>query len=194
MAVDLKPLFTAAEDKMKGAITALVDHDFKTLRTGRASTALVEGLRVEVYGTPTPIQQVAALSTPDPRTIVVSPWDKSNIKAIEHAILEANLGVNPQNDGKVIRLMIPPLTEDRRKELVKKAHAMTEDHRVAVRNVRRHTKEEIEKRGKPQGKKPAELTEDEVKKANDQLQKLTDSYIKKLDEAMAKKEKEIMEI
>jgi ribosome recycling factor len=185
----LKDDFKSAETKMTHAVDALEGH-FKTLRTGRASAALVDKVVVEMYGTSSPLNSVAAVSTPDSRNVVITPWDKNALAAIEKGVMLADIGIHPQNDGKVIRLTIPPLTEDRRKELVKKAHAMAEDARVAVRNVRKHTKEHFEKLKKDK----KVLTEDQLHGANEELQKLTDKWIKNVDEHMKKKEKEIMEV
>ena len=184
----LKDLFKQSETKMQHAVDALDQH-YNTLRTGRASVALLDKVKVESYGSEVPLQQVASVSTPDARTLVVTPWDKNLMTAIEKAIQIANLGMNPQNDGRQLRLIIPPLTEERRKELAKKAHQMTEDGRVAIRNVRKHVKEQIDKM-----KKDKKLTEDAARDATDELQKLTDRYVAKCDEHLKKKEKEIMEV
>lgn len=185
---ETKELFKTAEHKMAQAIEAL-DHHFNTLRTGRASTALLDDVRVEAYGQEMPLQQVASVNTPDARTIAIQPWDSNQIAAIERALLVADLGLNPQNDGKIIRLNIPPLTEERRKDLAKKAHAMAEEGRVAIRNIRKHIKDGIEKL-----RKDKVLSDDQAHDANDELQKLTDRYIAKVDEHMQKKEKDIMEV
>jgi ribosome recycling factor len=186
--MSVKDDFKNAEHKMQSALDAL-DHHFNTLRTGRASTALLDDVRVEAYGQPMPLNQVASVTTPDARSIMISPWDKNQLSHIERALLQADLGLTPMNDGQHIRLNIPALTEERRKELVKKAHAMAEDARVAIRNVRRHTKDHFEKMNK--GK---ELTDDETRMHLDELQKMTDKFIAKVDEHMKKKEKEIMEV
>lgn len=185
---DTQELFKTSETKMVHAIDAL-EHHFNTLRTGRASTALLDDVRVDAYGQQMTIAQVATIGTPDARTISVTPWDKSQLSAIEKAIQAANLGLNPQNDGKMLRLFIPPLTEERRKELVKKAHHMAEEGRVAIRNVRKHAKETIDKM-----KKDKKLTDDLAHDATEQLQKITDKWIAKVDEHLKKKEKEIMEV
>lgn len=185
----LKEDFKTAETKMKHAIDALESH-FKTIRTGRASASLVDKVMVDMYGTMSPLSSVAAVSTPDARNIIITPWDKNALAAVEKGILIADIGIHPQNDGKAIRLTIPPLTEDRRKELVKKAHGMAEDARVAIRNVRKHVKEHFEKLKKDK----KVLTEDQLRDANEELQKLTDKWIKGVDEHMKKKEKEIMEV
>ncbi|MCC5876723.1 MAG: ribosome recycling factor [Candidatus Sumerlaeia bacterium] len=181
-------IFKQAEGKMSSSIQALDQH-FNTLRTGRASTALLDDIKVDAYGQDMPLNNVASVSTPDARTIVVQPWDVGQLPSIERAIMVSDLGINPSNDGKCIRLSIPPLTEERRKELVKKAAHMAEEARIAIRNVRRHSKDEIEKL-----RKDKELSDDQAHDANDDLQKLTDKWIKKVDEHLAKKEKEIMEV
>lgn len=180
--------FKAAEVKMSGAIDALIHH-FNTLRTGRASTALLDDVKVDAYGVEVPLVQVASVSTPDSRTIAIQPWDTSQLVAIEKAIMLADLGLNPMNDGKLIRLSLPPLTEERRKELAKKAHHMAEEARIAIRNVRRHGKEHIEKLNKSK-----DLSDDLMHDAVDQLQKLTDKWIAKVEEHVKRKEKEIMEV
>ncbi|CAN5335319.1 ribosome recycling factor [soil metagenome] len=180
--------FKESEAKMGSALTALEQH-FGTLRTGRASTSMLDKITIDAYGTPMPLAQVASVSTPDARSIVIAPWDKSQLAAIEKAILAANLGVTPQNDGKQVRLSLPPLTEDRRNELVKKAHSMAEDARIAIRNVRKHTKEVFDKM-----KKDKKLTEDQLHDSNEDLQKTTDKWIVKVDEHLKKKEKEVMDV
>ena len=159
------------------------------IRTGRASLGMLDGIKVDYYGTPTPLAQCAALAVPEPRMITVKPWDKSIMKEIERSIREANLGLNPMNDGELIRLPIPPLTEERRKDLVKKLHAAAEHHRVAVRNIRRDGNEASKKLLKDK-----KITEDEDKRAHDEIQKTTDGYMGKIDAAAKAKEKEILEI
>lgn len=176
------------KDKMDKAVEAL-KRQFGRLRTGRASTSLVDGLAVDYYGTPTPVNQMASVTTPDSRTISIQPWDKSAFPLIEKAILNSDLGLTPVNDGKIIRINMPPLTEDRRKDLVKIAKKDTEDAKVAVRNIRRDANEQIKKM-----QKDGDLTEDDVRKGQDDVQKLTDSFVGKCDDALAEKEKEIMEI
>ena len=177
-----------AEDKMKKSITALED-DFKTIRTGRASAALFDQVKVEAYGTATPLSQVATISVPEARLVVIQPWDKGLLSEIERAIQKSELSVNPSNDGKVIRISIPPLTEDRRKEFVKVAKNMAEQSRVAIRNIRREANEALKKK-----QKASDITEDDEKKGNDQIQKLTDNYINDINSLLDEKEKEIMEI
>jgi len=173
-----------AQDKMEKTIKALGD-DFNTIRTGRASSSLFDRVMVEYYGTPTPLNQVANISIPEARLIVVQPFDKNSLNDIERAILTSELGLNPNNDGKVIRINIPPLTEERRKELVKQAKNIAENSRVSIRNIRRDANDAIKK---------GDFPEDEQKKGADEIQKVTDSYVKKVNEILAEKEKEIMEI
>ena len=177
-----------AEDKMKKSVSALGD-EFKTIRTGRASAALFDQVKVEAYGTPTPLSQVATVSVPEARLVVIQPWDKGLLAEIERAIQKSELSVNPNNDGKVIRISIPPLTEDRRKEFVKVAKNMAEASRVAVRNVRREANDNLKKK-----QKASEITEDDEKKGADEVQKLTDKYINEINVLLEDKEKEIMEI
>ncbi len=173
---------------MKKSLTALED-EFKTIRTGRASAALFDQVKVEAYGTPTALSQVATVSVPEARLVVIQPWDKGLIGEIERAIQKSELSVNPNNDGKVIRISIPPLTEDRRKEFVKVAKNMAEQSRVSVRNVRREANDVLKKK-----QKNSEITEDDEKKGADEIQKLTDKYIKDINLILEDKEKEIMEI
>jgi ribosome recycling factor len=173
---------------MEKALAAL-EKEFSHLRTGRATPALLEGLKVDYYGTLTPIDQIASVSTPDSRTITIQPWDRNAFGLVEKAILKSGLGFNPVNDGKLLRISMPPLTEDRRKELVKVAKKHTEEAKVAVRNVRREANDDFKKKQKDKS-----LSEDDVKKGEAEVQKLTDSYVAKLDAALGRKEKEIMEI
>ena len=175
---------TKAEERMKKSIGALED-DFSLLRTGRASASIFDKLRIEYYGTPTPLNQLANISIPEARLIVIQPFDRNSISDIEKAILSSELGLNPGNDGKLIRISIPPLNEERRKELVKQAKSLSENARVAVRNIRRDTNDQI---------KNGNFTEDEQKKGTDEVQKLTDKYIEKISEVFKAKEKEIMEV
>lgn len=174
--------------RMEGALNAL-ENDFGKLRTGRASTSLVDQISVDYYGTPTPINQLASVSVPDSRSIAIQPWDKGAFPLIEKALQHSDLGLNPVNDGKMLRINIPPLTEERRKELVKIAKKYTEDSKVAIRNVRRDMNDTLKKM-----EKDKDISEDENRKAQDDVQKLTDDYVKKCDEACAEKEKEILEI
>jgi ribosome recycling factor len=177
-----------ATDKMDGQVEHL-RHEFTGLRTGRASVALLDQVKVDYYGTPTPLKQVATLATPESRLITVQPFERTLMKDIEKAILASGLGLTPTNDGKLIRLPIPPLTEDRRKDLVKVAKRLTEEVRVHIRNIRRDVLEDIKK-----AQKDSTLTEDDAKKAHDEIQKLTDTYMAKVDDLLKKKEAEITEI
>jgi len=174
--------------RMEGALTAL-ENDFAKLRTGRAATSLVDNVPVDYYGTPTPINQLASVSIPDSRTISIQPWDKGAFGSVEKAIMNSDLGLNPVNDGKLIRISIPALTEERRKELVKVAKKYTEDARIAIRNVRRDLNDSLKKL-----EKDKDISEDESKKGQTDVQKLTDDYIKSCDDLLAGKEKEILEI
>ena len=173
---------------MEKAVTDL-QHAMATIRTGRASVSLLDHIRVDYYGTPTPLNQVGNLHVPDPTLITVQPWDVSQIGAIEKAIRSSDLGLNPANDGKLIRIPIPPLNEERRKELVKHLHSVAEDHRVAIRNIRRDGNEVVKKLLKDK-----KIAEDEERRALDEIQKMTDTYMLKLDQAAKNKEKEILEI
>ncbi len=173
---------------MEKALSDL-QHEMASIRTGRASLGILDHIRVDYYGSPTPLNQVANLHVPEPSLITIQPWDVSQIGAIERAIRVSDLGLNPANDGKIIRLPIPPLTEERRKELVKRLHGVAEHHRVAIRNIRRDGNEAIKKLLKDK-----KVTEDEEKKALEETQKLTDGYMGKLDQAAKTKEKEILEI
>jgi ribosome recycling factor len=177
-----------ATEKMNVTIEVF-KKDISSIRTGRASLALLDGITVDYYGTPTPLNQVATLGVPDPRQITIQPWEQKIIPEIEKAILKSNLGITPTNDGKIIRLNIPPLTEERRKELVKVAKKKAEDARIAIRNIRREINEEIKK-----AEKEKALSEDDAKKLHDEIQKVTDSFINKIDDILHQKEKEIMEV
>ena len=176
-----------AESKMKNANEAL-RRDLAALRTGRASTAIVEHLQVEAYGTPMPLNQLASLSVPEARLITIQPWDKQNLAQIERAILQANLGLNPINDGTILRIPIPALTEERRKDLVKMVHQRVEEGRVSLRNARRESIDQVRSQ-----EKSKEVSEDERRRAEDRLQKLTDDYTNKINDLGRAKEKELME-
>ncbi len=176
------------EEKMKSVIEAL-KHEFSTIRTGRASLSLLDDVRVDYYGTPSPVNQVATLSLPDARTINIQPWEPKTLGAIEKAVQKSDLGINPINDGKMIRLVMPQLTEERRRELVKKAKKMAEDAKVSARNIRRESNESLKK-----AEKEKNITEDELLKGEQDVQRVTDEFIKRIDEALAHKEKEIMEV
>jgi ribosome recycling factor len=171
---------------MNTALEALA-REFATVRTGRASTAILDAVRVDYYGTPTPISQMASLSTPDARTLVIQPWEVSQLKEIEKAITKADLGVTPANDGKIIRLTMPTPTEERRKQLVKTTGKMAEDARVAVRNIRRDANDKLKALAKDK-----KVSEDEERRGHDQIQKTTDRFIARIDETLKKKEQEIL--
>src|ERR1700757_106753 len=174
--------------RMEKALADL-QHEAASIRTGRASLSILDHIRLDYYGTPTPLNQVANLHVPEPSLITIQPWDVSQIGPIEKAIRTSDLGLNPANDGKVIRLPIPPLTEERRKELVKKLHAAAEHHRVSMRNIRRDGNEAVKKLLKDK-----KVTEDDDKRAHDEIQKMTNVYMDKIDQASKTKEKEILEI
>ncbi len=179
-----------AEEKMNKALDVL-RKEFTTLRTGRASLGILDGIMVDFYGTPTALNQVSNLAMPDPRTITIQPWEPKMLGIIEKAILKSDVGITPSNDGKIIRLSIPPLTEERRQQIVKHAKKLAEDARVAVRNIRRDVNDDIKKKSKD---KDVHVSEDEIKKLQDEIQKTTDSYIQKIDDLLAHKEKEIMTV
>ena len=184
----MKELYQEYDVKMQKTIEVVVS-DFAGVRAGRANAAVLDKITVEYYGTETPIQQVASISTPDARTLVIQPWDGTLLKAVEKALLASELGINPQNDGKVIRLIFPQLTEERRKELTKQVKKYGEGGKVAIRNIRRDAMESFKKK-----EKASEITEDDLKQAEKDLQKLTDDSSKKIDELLARKEKELMDI
>ena len=179
---------TQAEERMKKSLASLKD-GYSALRKGRASAAIFDRIRVDAYGEKSPLNQVANISVPEARLIVIQPWDKALIGEIEKAIRTSELSLNPSNDGKIIRISIPPLTEERRKELVKVARNSAEQSRVAIRNIRRDGNDELKKL-----QKDSKITEDEESKSTDELQKLTDSYIAKVNQILEEKEKEIMEV
>ena len=176
------------ESKMKKTCEALTSQ-LATIRAGRANASVLDQIEVDYYGVPTPVQQVATIATPDPRSLLIQPWDASLLKPLEKAILSSDLGINPQNDGRVIRLVFPPLTEERRKDLVKQTKKYAEESKVAIRNIRRDAIDKFKKQ-----QKSSEITEDDYKIAEKDIQKLTDDYIKELDGICAKKEKELTEI
>ena len=184
----LKDDYKIYEEKMQKSIDSAAA-DFASVRAGRANAAVLDRITVDYYGTPTPIQQIAAISTPDPRILQISPWDNSALKSIEKAILNSDLGINPQNDGRNIRLNFPQLTEERRKELVKLIHKYAEGGKVAVRNIRRDALENFKKQ-----QKASEITEDELKMAEKDLQKMTDDSCKEIDKILDNKEKELMSV
>lgn len=175
-------------DRLDKTLSAL-DSQFATVRAGRANPAVLDQIRVEYYGTMTPINQVGTISSPDPRTLLIQPWDSSLLKKVEKAILASDLGINPQNDGRVIRLAFPQLTEERRQELIKQVRKYTETAKTAVRNVRRDAMDAFKKQ-----QKKSEITEDDLKGIEKDLQQMTDDYVKKIEDATSKKEKELSAI
>jgi len=177
-----------ATHKMEQAVAHLKD-DLAGIRTGRAAPAVINRVTVEYYGTPVPLNQLAGVSVPEPRLLLIQPFDKSAISSIERAIMQSDLGITPSNDGNVIRLAFPPLTEERRKELVKQVHHRAEESRVAVRNVRRHAKEEMEKL-----EHDGAISQDDLIRAEKELQKLTDRFVTEVDEIQGHKEQELMEV
>ena len=186
--MDKDSLRLDAEERMEKALAAL-DRDFGKLRTGRAATALVEDIKVDYYGTPTPLNQLGNISSPEPRLLVIAPWESKMIPLIEKEIQKSDIGINPSNDGKVIRLVVPELNEERRKELCKQVRKQVEEGKVAVRSIRRDTMDNLKKL-----KKDSQITEDDMKLAETEMQKVTDSHIKELDKVGEDKEKEIMSV
>lgn len=184
----IKDMLSSAESRMRGAIQVLHD-DLGAIRTGRASPALVEKLPIEYYGTPTPLMQLATIGVPEPRSLMIKPFDPTTIKIIEKAILASDLGLNPNNDGKVIHLNLPPLTEERRRDLVKHVHHRLEESRVAIRNIRRDAHNDMR-----DFEKEKLISEDELARGEEDLQKLTDRYVEEVAEMGKKKEIEIMEV
>ncbi|MER2152459.1 MAG: ribosome recycling factor [Candidatus Limivicinus sp.] len=180
--------YPEVENKMKKTCDALTTQ-LATIRAGRANAAVLDQIQVDYYGVPTPVQQLATIATPDPRSLMIQPWDASVLKSLERAILASDLGINPQNDGRGIRLVFPPLTEERRKDLAKQTRKYGEDSKVAIRNIRRDAIEKLKKQ-----QKNSEITEDDYKIAEKDIQKLTDDYIKEIDKITEKKEKELTEI
>jgi ribosome recycling factor len=181
-------IFEDAERRMQHAVEAL-QRELGTIRTGRASPTLVERIQVDYYGTPTPIQQIAAIHAPEPRLLTIQPWDRSTLQAIEKAIQKSDLGLNPSNDGTLIRLAIPQLTEERRKEMVKLVHKKTDEAKVAIRNVRRDAHDRLREQ-----EKAKQISEDDQKRGTERLQKLTDKYIAELDKVGHAKEQEILTV
>lgn len=184
----MEAIFSKTKEKMEKCLNSL-ERDYKAVRAGRANPAILDRVTVDYYGTPTPINQMAAISVPEPRMLMIQPWDASTLKEIEKAINTAEIGINPSNDGKVIRLVFPPLTEERRKELVKDIAKRAEEAKVAIRNVRRDAMDDIKKL-----KKNNEITEDDQKTGEKKLQDITDSYVKEAEEMEKKKEQEILSI
>ncbi|MBR4050993.1 MAG: ribosome recycling factor [Clostridia bacterium] len=184
----MKTVFSFAEEKMGKTINAL-NSEYNSIRAGRASAAVLDKIRVDYYGTPTPINQLAAVSVAEARILTIQPWDKSVLSAIEKAIQTSDIGINPQNDGSVLRLTFPPLTEDRRKEIVKTVRSTAEDSKVAIRSIRRDCIDKLKKM-----QKDSEITEDDLKQGEKKIQDTTDKFIKDIDSIAAAKEKEVMEI
>jgi ribosome recycling factor len=184
-----------AETTLKGAghkmerAVEVTREEFAGVRTGRATSAILNRVTVDYYGTPTPMNQLASFSVPEPRLLVIQPYDRNAMAAMEKAIMQSDLGLSPSNDGQVIRLAFPQLTEERRKELIKVVHGRAEDGKVAVRNVRRHAKEELERL-----KKDGEISEDDLNRAEKELQKLTDQHVARIDELLSHKEQELLEV
>ncbi|MFZ1060296.1 MAG: ribosome recycling factor [Candidatus Rokuibacteriota bacterium] len=182
----MQAVIKEVETRMQGALDTL-GREFAGVRTGRASTGLLEGIRVDYYGTPTPVPQVASLSVPDPKTLLIQPWDASLLPAIEKAIMKSDLGLTPANDGKVIRLVMPPLNEERRKQLAKAVGKLAEDARVAIRNIRHDANKKLKTM-----EKEKKISEDDGRRGQDQTQKITDKFIQRVDEFLKKKEQEIL--
>lgn len=185
---DITALKSDTKRRMEGAVEVL-HKEFSGLRTGRASTSLLDTITVEAYGQAMPMNQVGTVGVPESRMLTVQVWDKGMVKAVEKAIMESGLGLNPQSDGQTVRIPIPPLNEERRKELVKVAGKYAEDARVAVRNVRRHAMDELKK-----AEKDGDISEDEHRQYGDEVQKFTDTFVKQVDEALSHKEAEIMQV
>jgi ribosome recycling factor len=181
-------IFSSAERRMSRAVEIL-QQDFANVRTGRASPALLDKVQVDYYGAPTPLNNLATISAPEPRLLVIQPWDRSTLPVIEKAIQKSDLGLNPSSDGQVIRLAIPQLTADRRKELVKQVQRRAEEGRVAVRNIRRESQDSLKKQ-----EREHLISEDELKRASDRLQKLTDRFVAEMDEAAKRKEQDVLEV
>jgi len=184
----MNELIKNTEEKMNKTV-AVLERDYKSVRAGRANAAVLDRITVDYYGVPTPIQQMAAVSIPEPRVLMIQPWDASSMRDIEKAILVSDIGINPQNDGRVIRLSFPPLTEERRKEIVKDVKKMAEENKVAIRNTRRDALEKLKSL-----KKANTITEDDVANGEKKIQNLTDKFCKEIDELASIKEKEILEI
>jgi ribosome recycling factor len=184
----VQDVYSSAEEKMQKAVAAL-RRDLSTLRAGRATPALLDKITVDYYGTATPINQLANVSVPEPRLLIIQPWDKKSVSEIERAILKSDLGLTPNSDGTILRLSIPQLTEERRRELVKIVKKKAEEGRVAVRNIRRDANDELKKM-----EKDSDITEDQLRKSQDDVQKITDKYIEEVEKVLSAKEKEIMEV
>ena len=184
----MEQLFKTTEEKMNKTVEVL-EREYKSIRAGRATAAVLERISVDYYGVPTPINQMAAISIPEARTLIIQPWDASTLREIEKAILTSDIGINPQNDGKIIRLNFPPLTEERRKEIVKDVRKKAEESKVAIRNQRRNAMDDLKAL-----KKNSEITEDDESNGEKKIQNLTDKFCKEIEGVAAAKEKEIMEI
>lgn len=184
----METVFALAKEKMTKTVNALV-HEYGTIRAGRANASVLDKVHVDYYGAPTPINQMAAISVSEARILTIQPWDASTLGKIEKAIQQSDVGINPQNDGKVIRLVFPPLTEDKRKEIAKDISKKAEESKVAIRSIRRDCIEKLKAM-----KKASEITEDDLKDGENELQKITDKFVKEIDEVAAKKQKEVMEI
>lgn len=184
----METIFALAKEKMTKTVNALV-HEYGTIRAGRANANVLDKVHVDYYGVPTPINQMAAISVSEARILTIQPWDVSTLGKIEKAIQQSEIGINPQNDGKVIRLVFPPLTEDKRKEIAKDISKKAEESKVAIRSIRRDCIEKLKAM-----KKSSEITEDDLKDGENELQKITDKFIKEIDDIAAKKQKEVMEI
>lgn len=186
--MELNEVYQHTKEHMDKTLDAM-KRDFSTLRTGKVSTAILEPIRIDYYGTPTPLNQVGSVIASDATTLVISPWEKNLLKVIEKAIQEANIGVNPNNDGEVVKLFFPPMTSEQRKEIAKDAKALSEKAKVAIRNIRKESNDKIKKL-----EKDKIITEDESKKAYDEVQKHTDDYVKKIDDILKHKEEEILRV
>jgi len=186
MADTLQSVLKEVEAKMSGALDAL-GREFAAVRTGRASAGLLEGIRIDYYGTPTPVNQMASISVPDAKTLVIQPWEASQLKAIEKAIMASDLGLTPINDGKIVRLAMPSPTEERRKQLAKTVHKIAEESRIVVRNIRREANDRLKAMARDK-----KVSEDEERRSHDQIQKTTDKFIARVDELLKKKEQEIL--
>jgi ribosome recycling factor len=184
----MKATYKEAEERMQKTLNVLAN-EFGSIRAGRANAAVLDRIAVDYYGVHTPVNQMAAISVPEARTLVITPWDATSLKAIEKAIQASDIGINPSNDGKSIRLMFPPLTEERRKDLVKEVHKFGEEAKIAIRSIRRDTIEKYKDM-----KKKSEITEDDLKDAEKDIQELTDKFVKEIDGMTAKKEKELLEV
>jgi len=184
----IQDVYSKMNEKMQKSVDAMLN-EFKNLRSGRASTAMLDGIKIDYYGTLTPLKQVANISTPESRLIVIQPWDKTMLSVIEKEIQKSNLGINPSNDGKVIRLNLPQLTEEQRTQIAKIAHQKAEECKIAIRNIRREGNDEIDII-----KKDGHISEDDTNKAKNEIQKITDGFVKKVDDLYAEKEKEILTV